>query len=663
MNRVLSLAAAASLTAASGAFAQGEVVPLEYFATFSAIDQVALSPDGENIAMRRLTARDGDYIIEVRSTDDLTGDPIRLGAERMQIESVQWVSPEYLRIRFRQQVRDSIEGVNQGVYEFKQAIVHYTGEGGFRELDDDVQVVRFNRADPDNIIIRTSGRNYNDNTEGRAFSEMFTPDFYRYNVRTGRQTRILRASQRFGNYVLDQEGNPRFAEELNRGDQTVTYFWRPDPDESDWQEVLTWSLTEYDVYGEEGVSVVGFDPDDQSRAYAIAYNGHDTRGAYILDLDTGEFVREIYRHDQVDLLGAIFEPDRDREPELAGFIFYADGEFQRAFINRRAAEIQGMVDAAFPDTNNQVSCVNDCAQMTVFAQSEQEPGVYYYIENGQPTVIGRQYPQLLDAAFGEEQYFEYTARDGLVIPSLLTLPPFGEAPYPLVVVPHGGPWSADLRSYDEWVTVLTNRGYAVMQPQFRGTTGYGLRHWLLSWGQWGITMQDDKDDGARYLVEQGIADPNRIAMFGWSYGGYAAFAAAVRQPPAYNCAIAGAGVSNIDIIQRDFGGSPIRRELIEDGYQGMSPNEFAEDIRMPLLIIHPENDQRVPIYQSEFMVRALERNRVPHRFVRLPDADHFGITLNFDNQLTLFTELTSFLANECGMPTDQNPPRQGSGPN
>lgn len=663
MNRVLSLAALASLAAAPAALPQGEVVPLEYFATYSAVDDVALSPDGEHIVMRRLTARDGVYIVEVRPTDNLTAQPVRLGAERMEITGVQWVSPEYLRITFRQQVRDSIEGVNQGVYEFKQAIVHHSGEGGFRELDDDVQIARINRADPDNIIIRTAGYNYNDDLEGASFSQLSTPDFYRYNVRTGRQTRILRASQRFGNYQLDQDGNPRFATEINRGDESVSYYWRPDPDEPEWQHVMTWSLTEYDQYGQSGVNVVGFDPDNRSRAYVLAHNGENTIGAHIMNVQTGEITRTIYQREDVDILAPIFEPDLDREPRLVGFVFYADGELQRAFINQRAAEIQSMVDSAFPDTRNSVSCVNDCAQMLVFSQSEQEPGVYYYIENGQPTVIGREYPQLLDAAFGEEIFVNYPARDGLNIPAIVTLPPFGEAPYPLVVVPHGGPWVTEARAYDEWTTVLTNRGYMVMQPQYRGSTGYGIRHWLLSWGQWGITMSDDKDDGVRYLIDQGLADPERVAMFGWSYGGYAAFAAAVRQPPAYNCAIAGAGVSNMDIIQRDFGGSPIQRELIEDGYRGMSPNQFAEDIRMPLLIIHPENDQRVPIYQSEFMVRALERNNIPHRFVRLPDADHFSNTLNFDNQLTLFTELTGFLANECSMPTDQNPPRQGSGRN
>ena len=660
--RNLVFGAIASLMAAGSATAvQGEVVPLEYFATYAAVQNVALSPDGEYIAMRRLTARDGDYIVEVRPTDNLGSDPVRLGADRMEVLGVSWIGPEHLLVNFRQQVRERIEGVNQGVYEFKQAIVHRSGRGGFRELSDDTQIVRRMREDPDHIIIRTSGLSNEtdiDDLRGQSIGALSSPDFYRYNIRTGRQTRILRASSRFGSYVLDQEGNPRFATELDRGTEEVVYFWRPDPTDPNWREVMRWSLTEYSSYGSTGVNVVGFDPDRDHRAYVLAHNGENTVGAHIMDLRTGEYVRTIYQRDDVDLLGPVFEPDVDREAELAGFAFYVDGERQYAFISQRMADIQGVVDQAFPTTRNTIlDCVDECAQMLVLSQSSEEPGVYYYIANGQPIVIGRQYPQLLDAALGREEFITYPARDGLQIPAIVTLPPFGEAPYPLVVVPHGGPWVSETRAYDEWVSVLTNRGYMVMQPQYRGSLGYGIDHWLRSWGQWGITMSDDKDDGVRYLVDAGLTTPDQVAMFGWSYGGYAAFAAAVRQPPVYNCAIAGAGVSDLDVIQRDFGGGGIQSELIDEGYTGMSPNEFAEDMRIPLLIIHGEVDQRVPQYQSQFMIRALERNGIPHRYVELPDADHFSNTLNYENQLTLFTELTGWLANECGMPTPQNPAR------
>lgn len=660
--RNLVLGALASLMATGSAFAvQGEVVPLEYFATYPAVADVSLSPDGEYIAMRRLTARDGDYIVEVYSTGDFSAAPVRLGADRMEIQGVSWIAPEYLLVSFRQQVRDRIEGVNQGVFEFRRAIVHRSGEGGFRTLNDDVRIVRRMAEDPDHIIIRTAGLDSNTTVEdlrGRSIGRVSTPDFYRYNVRTGRQTRILRGSSRFGSYVLDPEGNPRFATSVDRATRSVQYFWRPDPDDSNWREVLGFEVEDYRTYGQTGIRVEGFDPNRDNRAYVLAHNGENTVGAHILDLRTGEYVRTIYQREDVDILGSRYEPHIDREPQLAGFSFYADGERQYAWISQEMADLQAVVDNAFPDTRNTIlSCVNECAQMLVFSQSSQEPGVYYYIADGQPVVIGRSFPQLMEAALGREEFITYPARDGLQIPAILTLPPFGEAPYPLVVVPHGGPWVSETRAYDEWATVLANRGYLVMQPQYRGSEGYGLDHWLRSFAQWGITMSDDKDDGVRYLVDTGMADPERVAMFGWSYGGYAAFAAAVRQPPAYNCAIAGAGVSDLDVIQRDFGGTAIGQLLVAEGYRGMSPSEFAEDIRMPLLIIHGEVDQRVPQYQSQIMIRAMERNNIPHRYVELPGADHFSNTLNYDNQVTLFTELTGWLANECNMPTPQNPAR------
>ena len=175
------------------------------------------------------------------------------------------------------------------MYETKRAIVHRTGSGGFRELNDDTSIARIMWGDEDNIIIRTAGYNYNDSLEGASIARLQYPDFYRYNVRTGRQRRILRANARFGGYELDQQGNPRFASELDRGTQTVSYFWRPDPEDPDWQEVMSWSLTDYEQYGDYGVNVVGFDPDDSSRAYVLAHNGENTIGAHIMDMNTGEY--------------------------------------------------------------------------------------------------------------------------------------------------------------------------------------------------------------------------------------------------------------------------------------------------------------------------------------------------------------------------------------
>jgi dipeptidyl aminopeptidase/acylaminoacyl peptidase len=156
------------------------------------------------------------------------------------------------------------------------------------------------------------------------------------------------------------------------------------------------------------------------------------------------------------------------------------------------------------------------------------------------------------------------------------------------------------------------------------------------------------DDGALFLVDQGIADPDRLAMFGWSFGGYSAFAASIRQPQIYQCTIAGAGVGDPVEFRAFFTRNRFGRELLEEGYAGLNTVARTADVSVPILVVHGELDQRVRLYHSEQFVAGLERANKPHRFVVLEDADHFDNTLDYDHRMELYTEMLSFLRNDCG---------------
>src|SRR5690606_13334889 len=149
-----------------------------------------------------------------------------------------------------------------------------------------------------------------------------------------------------------------------------------------------------------------------------------------------------------------------------------------------------------------------------------DPGTFYLLKDNRLETVGSKQPLLKSEHLADVRYISYEARDGLRIPAYITVP-HGEPPFPLVVMPHGGPFVPEVVGYDEWGQVLANNGYLVLQPQYRGSLNYGLQFYLSAFiegGQGGYKMQDDKDDGALYLVEQGLADPDRMAMFGWSYG-------------------------------------------------------------------------------------------------------------------------------------------------
>jgi dipeptidyl aminopeptidase/acylaminoacyl peptidase len=224
----------------------------------------------------------------------------------------------------------------------------------------------------------------------------------------------------------------------------------------------------------------------------------------------------------------------------------------------------------------------------------------------------------------------------------------------LVVLPHGGPHVRETIFYDEWAQLLANRGYMVLQPQYRMSLNYGMDHFLSAFidgSQAGRQMQDDKDDGALFLVEKGFADPDRMAMFGWSYGGYAALIAASRTPQIYQCVIAGAAVSNQrrqanDFLNRDDGIGEIWREVYL--YGSVQPTEEVSKVNVPILLIHGSVDHRVLLRQAKMYLKELKKHNKPYKYVELEGAGHFSSTLFYHHQLELYTSITEFLANDCG---------------
>ncbi len=225
---------------------------------------------------------------------------------------------------------------------------------------------------------------------------------------------------------------------------------------------------------------------------------------------------------------------------------------------------------------------------------------------------------------------QYKARDGLEIEGVLTTPKRKEAKnLPFVVMPHGGPWGHDSLTYDYWAQFLASRGYVVLQPNFRGSTGYGTEFIEKGKGQMGFAMQDDISDGVKWAVEKGIADPKRVCIVGASYGGYAAMWGIAKDPDLYRCAISISGVAALRREVNDFGNS-LHGKLYKTQWQEMTPdfnavspiNAIAK-IKAPLMLIHGKRDVTVDHVQSEKMHSAMNKARKQVEFVSLPLADHY----------------------------------------
>lgn len=299
----------------------------------------------------------------------------------------------------------------------------------------------------------------------------------------------------------------------------------------------------------------------------------------------------------------------------------------------------------------------DNKKVIVEVDSASTPPTYYLIDYvaKKADIVGEQYPGLVDQPQGTVRQFTYSARDDYGLFGYLTIPAgAAEKNLPLVVLPHGGPHSRDNPDFDWWSQFLASRGYAVLRPQFRGSTGLGTEHLEAGKGQWGLRMQDDITDGVKALVSQGIVDPKRVCIVGASYGGYAALAGAAFTPDLYACAVSVAGVSDLGELlgyEEKMGGDETDsfywdRESIgtrdEAKVGEKSPARHASNIRAPILLIHGSNDSVVPFAQSQMMDNALKAAGVPHQLVTLDSEDHW--LSSSVTRTRMLSEIEKFLA-------------------
>ncbi len=301
-----------------------------------------------------------------------------------------------------------------------------------------------------------------------------------------------------------------------------------------------------------------------------------------------------------------------------------------------------------------VDHADDPHSMIIYSEGDDDAGTYYLVNfaTGATLTIGSSYPGIPPEWITSKQAIIYKAGDGLEIPAYLTLPPNREAKgLPLVVMPHGGPFAHDDISLDTETQTFASQGYAVLQPNFRGSDGYGADFLKAGYGEWGGKMQSDLSDGIKALVAKGMVDPKRVCIVGTSYGGYAALAGATIDQGVYNCAVDISGVSDVAAwlgLQRDYlaevdsvGYNYMKRYLGSVDPGRISPVNLAAKASIPILIVHGKDDPRVPFKQSEVMVAALKSAGKDVTFLPLTNTDH-----NESNQaerITLMKAVVEFV--------------------
>jgi dipeptidyl aminopeptidase/acylaminoacyl peptidase len=319
---------------------------------------------------------------------------------------------------------------------------------------------------------------------------------------------------------------------------------------------------------------------------------------------------------------------------------------------------QRSLSSAFPGRRVVVADRSaDGQRIVAIVDSPSQPDVYQLVDfaTSRADIVGEAYPELAKVAFGEVRFYSYLARDGADIPTYLTLPPGSDGRnLPLIVLPHGGPESRDYDHFDWLAQFLATRGYAVLQPQFRGSTGFGEAHRRAGYRQWGGRMQDDLTDGVRHLVANGTADPTRVCIVGGSYGGYAALAGAAFTPELYACAASINGISDLpDFVMAKKRQSGEDSDSVaywadhigpamDPNVAAKSPARSAGTVRANVLLMHGIDDSVVPLSQSEKMANALTSAGKPVTFVKMAREDHW--LSRSDTRVQVLKELETFLA-------------------
>ncbi len=632
---------------------QAERVPIDVWALRDIVSTVDVSPDGKHLLVLKRESKEGENVLEVYDTSDMSKPLRRLNADPMEFISARWVSDNHIFGNAWQVVRKSVTRPEEDVRSYK-TYSYNVDDNKFADSEGNFSIVKLLPREPNSILV-SMGR---DNSGGLGVDPLtaFRPrSYYRYDLTTGARSLVLKGNEKFPTAEFDNDGNPRFTSSVERGTNLLRYFYRL-PGDGSWSEYSeSYDLDDpdnlYRVLG-DFQGLVGTNAEDPTIGYVIDSRGSDKAALWEFDFKTGQFGKKLYENPDADVIdiSLVSTPGSDK---LAAAI-YPGEKYERYWFDEGEKALFANLREEIP-FSHQISISSrsrDGKTMVVRNSGPHDPGSFWLVKDGALGKLGSTNPLVKPEQLSDVEFIKYPARDGKMVPAYLTKPK-GSGPFPLVVLPHGGPHVTEVVGYDEWGQLLANAGYMVLQPEYRMSVGWGQDHFDSAYGQHGLAMQDDKDDGAKYLVEQGLADPDRIAMFGWSYGGYAALVATTREPNIYQCAIAGAAVADAAKVYQQRK-NPYSPKALDDwsqrrGMIGINPIDEVAKSNIPLLMVHGDVDARVRYFNMEDYHKAMDKaGKTNAQYLTLKGADHFSSTLMYNHQKQFYTKLLDFLANDCG---------------
>ncbi len=588
--------------------------------TFGALPRLAapkLSPDGTRYAA--LEPVDGRYAIVIHTLDATAQKTIVYRDDEVSVEWFRWAGENRLLVAV------SFPGNRGRAATIETRLYGIDADGSHKTVlprpwpagspaQVGTNLVAAPQGDPSHILL-------NLDRDGRGIYSV-----YRVDIESGDAEMIERGTRRTATWLADPAG-------VVRGRIDYDGSWREiwaRTSESD-----AWRLVRRDnvLDGAEFIPLA-FNTKNPNEIFVATDAQTGRLAIYGFDITTSRLGPVMFQRPDVDVEGLIQDA---RSGEVMGFT-YVGHHPVREYVGDAMRAQQSELDTLFPGMrSNIISSARDNKRSIIYTDSFGQPGSYSLRDSTARSMIalGAQYPALDRQQLASVVPWSYRARDGLFIPAYITLPA-GAAlvgsvkKWPVVIMPHGGPTTRDYIGFDFIAQFLASQGYAVVQPNFRGSAGYGRSFEAAGRGEWGAAMQDDLTDGVHALVALGFADPHRIAILGASYGGYAALMGAVREPDLFRCAVSINGVSDLPMFVKQldyFRYANVRKPLVVDPpdaqtVEGRSPLSEAAKIKIPILLVHGKNDHIVPIAHARNMARTLKEEGKDVEFVTLPQSDH-----------------------------------------
>lgn len=656
MFKARSAVAALLLSIACVAGAQAASAPAEAFGTTPKMDNVAIDPSGAMLAWSEpVNGVPHVVVFDLAKKQNIRVIPV---SGDLKIRDVIWADERMLiiRVSFAHTYRGA-----QDPTEINRFIsVDVLGDGQMRNLlmDDGADkgyvsgatILSLRGPEPGTIVMSTyqflaTAQRSEMDTRLRSSTRDsgWVISVFNVSLRTGKGTLVESGTYFTQDWVVDSQGKP-----VARAD------WEAERDRfrvvarsgsGAWGEIYkrddggTLALVGLSADG-NAVLAIGSIDDGRSKLWSLPFDGS---GAKVVVEDAG-----------LEVQGVTVDPFT-RQP---AYVSLGGLESATRWIDPKSEVRFRALVKSFPGKDvTVIGRSQDNSRVIAEVSDPSGPSVYYLIDFKARTadIVGEPYPDLIDVPMGTVQEITYAAADGYSIPAYLTLPPGSVGKnLPTVILPHGGPHARDEPGFDWLPQFLATRGYAVLQPQFRGSTGFGDEHERAGRGEWGGLMQDDVRDGVKALIERGIADPARVCIVGASYGGYAALAGATMTPELYRCAASINGVSDLPSMLgfalKKYGkdSNQVNAWQITLGEAGQaklterSPINMTARMRASVLLMHAVDDSRVPIYQSEAMDRSMKAAGKPVQFIRMPGEDHW--LSRSETRVQVLKELEKFLA-------------------